>query len=81
METAGCTGARPRRGVPSNASTAWGCGAFANPPNKVAQLFKTALEGEFKDAFQHVSFAVREPPGRNMLNTAFGVLASSGDGR
>lgn len=38
---------------------AFGCGAFANPPEDVAQLFKEVLnEPEYKDKFDKIVFAV-----------------------
>lgn len=42
---------------------AWGCGAFANPPRHIAQLFKDMLaEPEFEHAFQHIYFAIKGGP-------------------
>lgn len=35
-----------------------GCGAFKNPPALVAAIFKDLLNGEFKDVFDEVVFAV-----------------------
>jgi len=37
---------------------ALGCGAFHNPVKIVAQIFKQLLNGEYKDVFQEVVFAV-----------------------
>lgn len=37
---------------------AWGCGAFGNDGNLVAQLFHQALETDFKGAFKEVTFAI-----------------------
>ena len=37
---------------------AWGCGNFANDPALIADLFRQALEGPFKGAFRHVTFAI-----------------------
>jgi uncharacterized protein (TIGR02452 family) len=37
---------------------AWGCGAFGNDPQLVAQIWKEQLEGDFKNHFARVSFAV-----------------------
>ena len=38
---------------------AFGCGAFANPPEDVAELFKEVLnEPEYKDKFEKIVFAV-----------------------
>ncbi len=40
---------------------AFGCGAFANPPHHMAQLFHQILdEPEFRTAFSHVVFAIIE---------------------
>ncbi len=40
---------------------AWGCGNFANDPALIAELFRQALEGPFKGAFRHVTFAIVDP--------------------
>lgn len=41
--------------------SAFGCGAFGNPPGHVAQLFKEIFnETEFKNRFAHVIFAIIE---------------------
>ena len=37
---------------------AWGCGNFGNDPALIADLFRQALEGPFKGAFRHVTFAI-----------------------
>lgn len=39
---------------------AWGCGVFRNDPRQVAGAFRVHLsdEGEYRDAFEHVRFAV-----------------------
>ena len=38
---------------------AWGCGAFRNPPEEVAQIFYDALTGpRFAGRFKHVAFAI-----------------------
>ena len=39
---------------------AWGCGAFGNDPEEIADLFKLVLAGEFRDAFEHVVFAITD---------------------
>nr|WP_202538405.1 TIGR02452 family protein [Streptomyces sp. SID8379] len=37
---------------------AWGCGVFRNDPEQVAQAFRTALDGRFRNHFEQVVFAV-----------------------
>lgn len=38
---------------------AFGCGAFANPPKHISQLFKQVLnEEEFKNSFEEICFAI-----------------------
>jgi uncharacterized protein (TIGR02452 family) len=38
---------------------AFGCGAFCNPPQEMAQLFKEVLEeSEFKDRYRLILFAI-----------------------
>ena len=37
---------------------AWGCGNFGNDPALIADLFRQALDGPFKGAFQRVTFAI-----------------------
>ena len=39
---------------------AWGCGAFENRPNRTADDFLQALEGEFSGAFSDVVFAITD---------------------
>lgn len=39
---------------------AWGCGAFANDPERTARDFRTALEGEFEGVFTDVVFAITD---------------------
>lgn len=40
---------------------AFGCGAFANPPNHIAELFKEVFfENEFLGTFRHVVFSIFE---------------------
>jgi uncharacterized protein (TIGR02452 family) len=36
---------------------AHGCGAFLNPPEKVAQIYKCVIE-EFEDYFHTIAFAI-----------------------
>lgn len=41
--------------------SALGCGAFCNPPKKIAAFFSDALQSdEFRHAFRHVVFAIRD---------------------
>lgn len=49
---------------------AWGCGAFCNPPDKVAEIFKHLLETSYKGRFQFVAFAIYEDKG-SYLNDSF----------
>ena len=47
---------------------AWGCGAFANDPNRTAMDFRQALENRFDGAFAHIIFAVTDwSPKRRFL--------------
>lgn len=40
---------------------AWGCGAFGNPPEQMAQLFMDVLnEGEFRGRYKDIRFAIIE---------------------
>jgi len=39
--------------------SALGCGAFANPPRHVAELFAEVIEqGGFRHAYRHILFAI-----------------------
>jgi uncharacterized protein (TIGR02452 family) len=49
----------------------YGCGAFRNPAREVAKLFKTVLDKEFKNSFDHVVFAILENPHHEILNQVF----------
>uniref|UniRef100_A0A7S4UG93 Microbial-type PARG catalytic domain-containing protein n=1 Tax=Alexandrium monilatum TaxID=311494 RepID=A0A7S4UG93_9DINO len=42
--------------------SAWGCGAFRNPPKEVARIFREALHGKFAGAFRRIVFAVYDRP-------------------
>ena len=47
---------------------AWGCGAFANDPERTARDFRSALEGEFSGSFREVVFAITDwSPERRFL--------------
>lgn len=37
---------------------AWGCGVFQNEPEMIASIFKTSLEGKYKNIFKKVIFAI-----------------------
>jgi uncharacterized protein (TIGR02452 family) len=37
---------------------AWGCGAFGNDSSEIAQIFRTALDENFKGAYDQVIFAI-----------------------
>ena len=39
---------------------AWGCGAFGNDPTTVAERFREALTGPFRNVFSHVVFAITD---------------------
>ena len=39
---------------------AWGCGAFANDPQRAAIAFRQALEHEYSGAFSEVVFAIAD---------------------
>jgi len=58
---------------------AWGCGAFANDPRRTAMDFRSALEGEFRGAFHHVTFAIADwSPERRFLGPFRDVFACDG---
>jgi len=39
---------------------AWGCGAFANDPERTARDFRSALEGPFRGVFTNIVFAITD---------------------
>jgi uncharacterized protein (TIGR02452 family) len=47
---------------------AWGCGAFGNDPEMVAELFREALAGDLRGQFGTATFAVLDewPDRRNI---------------
>ena len=48
---------------------AFGCGAFRNPPEEMAMIFKSVLnEDEFRDRFRLVSFPIIEDHNSNNVN-------------
>lgn len=57
---------------------AWGCGAFANDPDRTAYDFRSALEGEFAGAFSDIVFAITDwSPDRRFLRPFRRAFASS----
>ncbi len=38
--------------------TAFGCGAFLNPPETVAKIYKRVIENKFQGVFKKITFAV-----------------------
>jgi uncharacterized protein (TIGR02452 family) len=55
---------------------AWGCGAFGNDPVRTAEDFRSALEGAFHGAFEHVVFAIADwSPERRFLGPFRDVFA------
>lgn len=48
---------------------AHGLGVFKNPKREVAGMFAELLSGEFRGAFEHVSFAILEPVGGDLCAT------------
>jgi uncharacterized protein (TIGR02452 family) len=40
--------------------SAFGCGAFKNPPEAISFLFNEIIENEFKDCFKSIVFAIIE---------------------
>jgi uncharacterized protein (TIGR02452 family) len=56
---------------------AWGCGAFGNDPDRTANDFMEALDGEFVGSFSHVQFAISDwSPGRKFLGPFRDALLS-----
>jgi len=50
---------------------AFGCGAFGNPPDAVAMLFRHCLQSdEFRGCFRTVIFAILEPKSSDAGNSA-----------
>lgn len=48
----------PQRLSLSSLRSAFGCGAFCNPPDHMAELFREVLEKEYRGCFQHICFAI-----------------------
>lgn len=58
---------------------AWGCGAFANDPQRTAADFRHALEGDYSGAFSEIVFAIVDwSPERKFLGPFRDVFAESG---
>jgi uncharacterized protein (TIGR02452 family) len=52
---------------------AFGCGAFANPPNHIAELFKEVFfENEFLGTFKYVVFSIFEDHNSGLEHNPFG---------
>ena len=49
-----------RSGCEALVLTAFGCGAFSNPPEDMAQIFRHLIAQQFRRAFKHISFSIRE---------------------
>ena len=52
---------------------ALGCGAFYNPPDQVAYIFKSCIE-KYKYNFKTISFAILSGPGNNNFNVFNKIL-------
>jgi uncharacterized protein (TIGR02452 family) len=53
--------------------SAFGCGAFANPPNHIARLFKEVfLEDEFLGVFKYIVFAIYEDHNSSKAHNPYG---------
>ena len=49
-----------RAGCEALVLTAFGCGAFSNPPADMAEIFRNLIAQQFRRAFRHISFSMRE---------------------
>ena len=68
------------KGVRHAVLSAFGCGAFGNPPDRVAPLFAEVLASpEFRGAFSAVVFAILEFQGSDSGNVA-AFARACGDG-
>ena len=50
---------------------AWGCGVFQNEPSSIAKMFNELLEGEFKNCFERVIFAIYDKTQTKKVYNAF----------
>jgi len=56
---------------------AWGCGAFENDPQRTANDFRQALEGDFRGVFAEIIFAITDwSPERRFLGPFRDVFAT-----
>ena len=53
------------RGARALVLGAFGCGAFKNPPELVAKVFKDVIESDFSHAFSDIVFAIKASANRN----------------
>merc|ERR1712166_401465 len=68
-------GAAHANGATKLVLSALGCGAFKNPPEHVAALFKEALLGRFSGCFEHVVFAIFDDHNARKAHNPDGNLA------
>lgn len=57
---------------------AWGCGVFGNDPREIAQLFRAALAGPYRNVFAEVIFAIVDWSPDRMFIGPFEQAFSSG---
>jgi len=57
---------------------AWGCGAFGNDGTLIAGMFRDALEGELRGAFEYVRFAITDWSGARQFIGPFEQALSDG---
>lgn len=56
-------------GHPDLVLSAFGCGAFQNPPGEMAEIYRRVLnEPEFRGAFRTIAFGIYDPPGARAPN-------------
>ena len=54
-----------KKGVDAIVLGAFGCGAFKNPPELVAGVFKEVIESNFSDVFEKIVFAIKASSNNN----------------